>query len=310
MHDACPPPFPPYRLAILQRTKAGAKLAVPRPVNLPSLKKASPLPSLKFVASPPSVLPFDRFPTHACCPHLQENAGSEATTTGGGAGGWAGTAAAAEHDQQHSSYVGGDAPQQPASSLVEKASWAGQGRPAGPAPWEAGPPQRSLNPREFPSLAAAAAVPQQPHGHRTPPPAHAAESGAWDEDERGRGPPAGLGRPPSADRGPSPHRFYPGDRGEGYGYRGPPPQHYGRHRGEPSPHQRFGDEEFDGRYGGREPFWRDEPQPRDWHPRHDRWVCRLVCCFGSVRCCLVSRNTNVLGPAVLAGRVKPSARPC
>lgn len=286
MHDARSPACPPCCHAFLQRTKAGAKLAVPRPVNLPSLKKVGVLPCFKFLARLQPAWLVRRAPNPFVRPNVQENAGSEPSTTAGSTGGWAGAAATVDHDQQHSSHAAGDAAQQPASSLVEKASWAGQGRPAGPAPWESGPPQRSLNPREFPSLAAAAAVPQQPHGHRAPTPPHAADSGAWDEDERGRGLPAAPCRPLSAERGRSRERLHPGDRGDGYGPRVPPPHYYGRLRGEASPHRRFGDDGYGVRYGGpggREPYWRDEPPPRDWHPRHDRCVRLLATLLQLVR---------------------------
>ena len=167
---------------------------------------------------------------------------------------------------------------------MEKAGWA-HGRPAAaPSAWEQ---PRALSLREFPSLAAAASVPQQQQQqqqqHPLPQPD---QHGAWDEDERGRGLPTGPGRPSRpAFRGRSQDaRFDPafggGDDGE---FHGPPPPHaagphYGRHHGEfsPSPqHRRFEEEPPYGRYGrppppGPGPYWRDEPPPRDWH-RHDRF---------------------------------------
>lgn len=208
---------------------------------------------------------------------LQENAAHEPLPSATGSSGWssggpAGEAAPA--DAQRSADASGTGP---SSSLVEKASWA-HGRPAGPsgpAPWEQ---PRALSLREFPSLAAAAAATQQPSqrssGHPAP------ESGAWDEDERGAGPPGG-----GPNRARSPRRDGPYAYGgeDGYGY-GRPPPYYGR-RGDFSPppwerehphdRRRFDGEEPYGRFSReREPphhergGWRDEPPPRDW--RHDR----------------------------------------
>ncbi|PSC71429.1 hypothetical protein C2E20_5236 [Micractinium conductrix] len=232
-----------------KRTKAAFKLSVPRPVNLPSLKK--------------------------------ENAGTEPSGTGGAGGGagWAGS-----REPESSAHAGHASEPGPGPSLVEKAGWA-HGRPAAaPSAWEQ---PRALSLREFPSLAAAASVPQQQQQqqqqHPLPQPD---QHGAWDEDERGRGLPTGPGRPSRpAFRGRSQDaRFDPafggGDDGE---FHGPPPPHaagphYGRHHGEfsPSPqHRRFEEEPPYGRYGrppppGPGPYWRDEPPPRDWH-RHDRF---------------------------------------
>ena len=217
----------------------------------------------------------------------------------------------------------------PSSSLVEKASWAGHGRPAsasGPAPWEQ---PRALSLREFPSLAAAAAASQQP-GHRSSGPP-APEHGAWDEDERGRGPPGG------GDRGRSPRRDGPYAGDDGYGY-GRPPPHYGR-RPDFSPppwereHRRFDGEEpaaYGRRYGReREPphgyhdrgphGWRDEPPPRDW--RHDRcggscrlpaWVARAagrqqVACGHARRMCLQLATPTLLGSSCAAAGLRRAA---
>ena len=77
-----------------------------------------------------------------------------------------------------------DAPPEPQSSLVEKATWASSAAPPPsaaaapvPAPWER---PRALNLREFPTLAAAATSKLPVAAD-----ASAAPSGAWDEDERG-----------------------------------------------------------------------------------------------------------------------------
>lgn len=279
----------------LQRTKAGAKLAVPRPVNLPSLKKVRPMGSQqqRQLMLPCSAAVLQQVPDSAhsslCVP--QENAAHEPLPSATGSSGWSSGAPAGEGApaDAHRSADGPGAG--PASSLVEKASWAGQGRPAaptGPSAWEQ---PRPLSLREFPSLAAAAAVASQPHGQRGSGPHPAPESGAWDEDERGRGPPGG-----GPDRGRSPRRDGPYGGEDGYGY-GRPPPYYSR-RGDFSPppwerehphdRRRFEGEEpgHHGRYGReREPphhergpygGWRDEPSARDW--RHDRcaWGQRLM----------------------------------
>jgi hypothetical protein len=229
---------------------------------------------------------------------LQENAGNEPAASSGG-GGWSSSNADADHAAASGSGAAAS------SSLVEKASWAGQGGQAPRAPWEQ-QQARSLNLREFPSLAAAAAVPQQPTApHRGP---AVPEHGAWDEDERGGGS-GGPGRMPGPDHGRgrdfggqsasgSGREGYGGggeDGTGGYYGRGPaPPPYYGRYRGEVSPsreqrryegeeqqyHSRFGppgSREPHGGYhdrgssGGGYGGWREEAPPRDWHPgRQDR----------------------------------------
>lgn len=280
-----------------QRTKAGAKLALPRPVNLPSLRKArleglaagERRRSLLAPGAPPAL------PNQASATHLpQENASAEPAAGSSGTLGWSsggGTAAAATDAGAQKHGADGPAGAQQ-SSLVEKASWAGQGRPAAPpSPWDHQP--RGLNPREFPSLAAAAQQAATQPSHRGPTGPPAPEHGAWDEDERGGGPPG-----PSHDRGRSPRGYGPGPHarhdddlhyrhGGGYGGAG---GYYGR-RPDYSP-RRMGGEDgpgHGGRYGGpppgREPPYhgggygdrygerRDDgpPGPRDWN-RHDRCV--------------------------------------
>ena len=244
----------------MQRTKAGPKLAVPRPVNLPSLKKVGPAPRLGGrLRQPPTAPRVARVP--------QENAGNEPGAPSSGAVGWSsggGDAATAD-----ALPVDGGA--EPSSSLVEKASWAGHGRSAPPAPWEQ---PRALNLREFPSLAAAAAVPQHPtHTHRGASSTQATFSGAWDEDERG---PPRHGHALAGDRGHSRdaagHDAYQDSTAR---YRRGMQPTYGRHRGDFSPPRdhrdeayRHGTTPYQGAYGG----WRDD---RDWQ-RHDRCPAGLA----------------------------------
>jgi Ni/Co efflux regulator RcnB len=215
---------------------------------------------------------------------MQENAGNEPSSSAIGSSGWSsgggGDGSSSRSDALH--HVESNVP---SSSLVEKANWAGHARPslqAPQAPWEQ---PRALNLREFPSLAAAAAVSQSSsHSHRGSAPVPTAESGAWDEDERagphrtltgshGRHAP-GYGREP-------PHE-------DGYGYSKGPPPYFPRQRADylPAQHRRYSGEESQySRYGGPprgyhggggHGGWRD----RDDRPQHDRCDC-CVCCTAS-----------------------------
>eukprot|EP00884_Botryococcus_braunii_P008811 jgi/Botrbrau1/17931/Bobra.50_1s0031.2 len=176
------------------RTTAGpaaARLAVPRPVNLPSLRK--------------------------------ENAGNDPSTQivpSGGGGSW-----------QKPEEQPAQAAQQQTSALTAGSNWATPSALRGDgssAPWHPPdlafpvtpslpPGDRRLNPREYPSLASAAA--SKPSGVRQPVPSvpdtSGQRTGKWDEDER-QVPSSALTRTASNDWGPlterEPNRFGDEDR--------------------------------------------------------------------------------------------------
>jgi hypothetical protein len=154
----------------MQRTRApgtvtGSKLAVPKPVNLPSIKKVRPAGSSR---SPPTGQ-LTSWPLAA-----QEHAGNDPSTqlvpSNAAGGGWS----KPEEPQP--------APQQPAaqepprSALTAGSNWASQNRsgssgwvpPVREGPYAPGstypkssfPVDRHLNPEEYPSLAATAQQPK------------------------------------------------------------------------------------------------------------------------------------------------------
>ena len=122
------------------RGAAGTKLAVPRPVNLPSIKKVRRANSRNVSRA---ILTWP--------PCAQEHAGNDPTTqlvpTSGGSGTWT-------------------KPEDEVATLTASSTWASQ-----PGPWQPpsaapsappaqqhhrGPSDRVLNPEEYPSLSAAA----------------------------------------------------------------------------------------------------------------------------------------------------------
>ena len=144
--------------AALQRTRgvgsaATGKLAVPKPVNLPSLRKVRPGTLLPYAAYAlvKAVIWF------LLC--LQENAGNDPTT----------------QIVPSKSGVGWQKPEpeqapetERAASLVASSNWASPqvqqqlAGPPEPGPVPANPPRaRGLNPAEYPSLSAAAYAAQQ-----------------------------------------------------------------------------------------------------------------------------------------------------
>lgn len=197
-------------LILQKRTRVtpGGKLAVPKPVNLPSIKK--------------------------------EHAGNDPTTqlvpAGGTAGGW--------NKPEETPPVSQPEISRPAA-LTAGSTWASQPRVAGAA-WQPPPApgtkvpvstgDRGLNPEEYPSLAATAkpqSVPQPKPGVKS---SYEQESRAWAEDERA---PAAAYRPASGDwAGRDGDRFdderYASERPTEYvgrgswdqGYRDRPPPRY------------------------------------------------------------------------------------
>ena len=149
--------FADKRHAALQRTRgvgsaAAGKLAVPKPVNLPSLRKVRQAPCCHHTA---------HIPVQAviCSLRLQENAGNDPTT----------------QIVPSKSGVGWQKPEpeqatetERAASLVASSNWASPqvqqqlAGPPEPGPVPANPPRaRGLNPAEYPSLSAAAYAAQQ-----------------------------------------------------------------------------------------------------------------------------------------------------
>lgn len=195
-HHARPPIHRKTVLALpaccLQRTKStttGAKLVVPKPVNLPSKKKVR-----RGGASGGATAERSRpllLTTHGCCcPRplpLQEHQGNDPTTqlvpSGTAGAGWSKPEEPQPQQQSQAQ------PEVRQSALTAGSNWAsseprsgstGWVPPAREGPFAAGssyrggssfPVERHLNPEEYPSLAATASekLPSKRHAHEHPP---------------------------------------------------------------------------------------------------------------------------------------------